>query len=1072
MLKTFYFIVSLLLVFNQQIFGNEILKNIRIKHHMCHEAEFDGLKDYIIRDESGLYWYSSNSGLVRFDGNIFSVFEYENFDSRDIKKICSDGNRNIWLLLSKGIWVRFDTRVEDYEYIKLPYNINDIEDIYGYENTVYIVHDNKLSILFNSNNVTTSTCDESLSFEGDFLQLNGYKNHLLILTNKFIYVYNGFSREFREIDYIDIGLNPNQITALHFDLINLLICDTQQNLYKYNLDNNSWDANSIYNSTSLPIEGIIKFQDSKYIAYSKQEIYLLKLLDNSSFTFYSLEKISDLNPYLHKLIDNAITDISYDDLYQSFWIFYNEREVVQVVLSNSNILKINIHNNNNAINNIVEDGLGFIWVATNGSGLYRSTANAINQSLTFEQYHPNDIHTNYHICNDNQANVIVADNLGLIKEYNVLNDSYSNLLSDSVLFTNIKALFVCSKNKLWITTSKAIIMHNLNNNRIEDILYLDIAKDEKASFAEDYLGNIWFGNDEGIWIINQKNSKLQLQKAIEASNAIVLDKIKSIYIDHNNKVIVSYSDGLAIVDALSRDVENVILKTDNRYGEITSIIEDNQGELWYGGKSSILTNSNFAHLLYKYPMSGNEIKVCKLSNGNLVWANNLGIICFNPQKLKQATVHNNIVITDARLINRKDKKMSALSLLNEPVSSTNTINLKSSENSLELFINDANYNEDHNYVYYRVLPKDTTWIPIYNSSFKLLNLNPGKYQLQLKSITPNKFSNEITSINLVLSKRPIFLISIIVIILLVVIVISFIVFICNYYRRQVCFILKDEKIDLGYAQPPLSITTAVLDSVDASDIELDNQLKIVFIEYYKGSLSQLDKLLSKKNKVSIVYNGESAYNMVIKNYPDIIIVDTVGQIKCDFSFYKLIKEELFNCDIPIITYKFLLGELNENDDRINDEDYLNKRIRYILENRKEAELFYLSLLEVASLQSINQTVVTKSEEGDFINEVTEVIYQHLDTPGFNVSRLAEIFNMSQPSFYRKIKLLTNDSIVMLIRKIRMQRASELINTQKYHVKEVAEMIGYNDIPTFRKHFVEFYGVTPTAYIRNIDSYKK
>ena len=54
----------------------------------------------------------------------------------------------------------------------------------------------------------------------------------------------------------------------------------------------------------------------------------------------------------------------------------------------------------------------------------------------------------------------------------------------------------------------------------------------------------------------------------------------------------------------------------------------------------------------------------------------------------------------------------------------------------------------------------------------------------------------------------------------------------------------------------------------------------------------------------------------------------------------------------------------------------------------------------------------------------------------------------------------------------MQRASELINTQKYHVKEVAEMIGYNDTTTFRKHFVEFYGVTPTAYIRNIDSYKK
>ena len=31
------------------------------------------------------------------------------------------------------------------------------------------------------------------------------------------------------------------------------------------------------------------------------------------------------------------------------------------------------------------------------------------------------------------------------------------------------------------------------------------------------------------------------------------------------------------------------------------------------------------------------------------------------------------------------------------------------------------------------------------------------------------------------------------------------------------------------------------------------------------------------------------------------------------------------------------------------------------------------------------------------------------------------------------------------------------------VQEVAEMVGYNDIPTFRKHFVDAFGTTPSTY---------
>ena len=81
-----------------------------------------------------------------------------------------------------------------------------------------------------------------------------------------------------------------------------------------------------------------------------------------------------------------------------------------------------------------------------------------------------------------------------------------------------------------------------------------------------------------------------------------------------------------------------------------------------------------------------------------------------------------------------------------------------------------------------------------------------------------------------------------------------------------------------------------------------------------------------------------------------------------------------------------------------------------------------------------------------------------------MKRLAEMVNMSQPTLYRRVKMLTSYTIIELIRGVRLKRAAELLRTQKYSIQEVSEMVGYNDTPTFRKHFVELYGTTPSTFV--------
>ena len=74
--------------------------------------------------------------------------------------------------------------------------------------------------------------------------------------------------------------------------------------------------------------------------------------------------------------------------------------------------------------------------------------------------------------------------------------------------------------------------------------------------------------------------------------------------------------------------------------------------------------------------------------------------------------------------------------------------------------------------------------------------------------------------------------------------------------------------------------------------------------------------------------------------------------------------------------------------------------------------------------------------------------------------------------YRKIKQLTNFTLIEVVRGVRLKRAAELLQTKKYNVQEAAEAVGYNDIPTFRKHFVDLYGVTPSAFSKEEGNEKK
>ena len=249
--------------------------------------------------------------------------------------------------------------------------------------------------------------------------------------------------------------------------------------------------------------------------------------------------------------------------------------------------------------------------------------------------------------------------------------------------------------------------------------------------------------------------------------------------------------------------------------------------------------------------------------------------------------------------------------------------------------------------------------------------------------------------------------------------------------------------------------------------------KILIIEDHKDIRLYLKVLFGANYTVIFAENGEEGVSMARKESPDIIISDVMMPGMDGFECTKILKEDIKTCHIPIILLTALVGDTNMVKGlELGADDYILKpfnpeiltsKVKRLIKNRMELKQTYMKLMMANN--TINS--ITEEEEGPkedpFIHQIFETVEKNLQNPDFNVKRLAEMLNMSQPTLYRRVKMLTNYTIIELIRGVRLKRAAELLRTRKYSIQEVSEMVGYNDAPTFRKHFVEFYGTTPSTF---------
>ncbi len=208
---------------------------------------------------------------------------------------------------------------------------------------------------------------------------------------------------------------------------------------------------------------------------------------------------------------------------------------------------------------------------------------------------------------------------------------------------------------------------------------------------------------------------------------------------------------------------------------------------------------------------------------------------------------------------------------------------------------------------------------------------------------------------------------------------------------------------------------------------------------------------------------------VAKAYPvDIIISDIMMPEMNGMEFCEKIKLNLNTSHIIVILLTARTSIKSQKEGYKNGADaYLTKpfdvdilkdqvhnllvsRTKFIEKYRKEF------ILKPKELNLISPDEI-------FLNKLVEIIEENFLNSNFNAAFLVSKMNMSQSVVYRKIKLLTNQSISGFIRITKLKRAAQLLKETNMNVSNIVFEVGFNDLKYFRKCFRDYFNENPSDF---------
>ncbi len=288
----------------------------------------------------------------------------------------------------------------------------------------------------------------------------------------------------------------------------------------------------------------------------------------------------------------------------------------------------------------------------------------------------------------------------------------------------------------------------------------------------------------------------------------------------------------------------------------------------------------------------------------------------------------------------------------------------------------------------------------------------------------------------------------------------------EHFGNDVEFITDEEMV------APPTVTPTFEDKMEQLEGDAhDSARTILVVDDSVDMRNFLTNILSHDYHVLTASDGAEAEEIIRTKTVDLVVTDLMMPNVDGLELTQFIKRNKDYDFIPVIllTAKTAIESRLQAmeygaDDYVTkpfEPEYLRARIHNILVQRNQLEQSYRERLMRLEPQKADEPIPSDS----FLAKLLDVMERQMDNNTLTVDDMVDEMGMGRTVFFNKLKSLTGLSPVEFIREMRIKRAAQLLEEQRYNITEVTYMVGMNDSRYFAKCFKNTYGVTPSEYRR-------
>ncbi|MFK8012444.1 MAG: response regulator [Marinicellaceae bacterium] len=759
----------------------------------------------IVQDKTGLIWFGTESGIVRFDGLRFKKIKAP-LGKTVVTKLQIDDQDRLWIK-----WFDFPSDIYDiknntWTELKIISNKNN-EQVTGFVNlnSKYWITGSQVPISYYDLNNNLIELKHPVN---NFIKnLNGSVYDYYQKDNSlFVSAYNGLFKiniDSENFDYFKFESSNEKVIKFIKSQDNLLLCS---NMGLYELKGNTFDYKVLYQD-DIKVYGCYQSNNKIYIDTHSSNLleidtnnYTIKTVNIEHSMSKDLLAISAIDERLILLysnelliIDKGVTKSISLKQFNQFKYFpstllVTEKHSIWFGTDTSGLFKISKNgvkfktiksplNNSSLFRKAVQKD-NELWLGSDNGGVARW--NRLNNRWKHYPFiesnlprYKNQVRA---ITLDSQQQIWVGSRSGKLYKYQPIEDDFKlvNTLGKNQINTMLSF-----RDFLFIGSNKELYIYNTNSNTYKVINIRGFHV--KAQYLT-HDGNLLIGTHYGgvsLFSIEGKELNFWGNDVLSSRNVF------SIYEDKYGYIWVgTWGGGLNRLNPKTNEVQ--IFNEDNGLSDNTifGILPGQKGELWLSSYNGLMQLKGC--ITEKWPcepkiryyhendgLQGNEFDAesfALLETGELYFAGFNGFNVFNPQDFPINTTPPEMVFTDTLLDH------------NQYLMHSNTISVNHDFTQLSLEFAALDYNKPKANKYQYREDKNTQWINLEIPKLEFLSLSSGTHRYEIRgSNNDGVWTKNPLSIKIIV-KPPFYFSTLAYIIYALLLIVSFMTWI--YYRER------------------------------------------------------------------------------------------------------------------------------------------------------------------------------------------------------------------------------------------------------------------------------------------------